>query len=129
MIGGAPTGLLLTQADSARAVASVYTVSLLATVPLALAALGVLLLRRSTAEARVLVLRAAIAALLLVFIGRQLPLQWVAWVVPSALAAPLIALGRVQVTSASMASLNGSSDPVIGFSTGFTYVFNAFQIP
>lgn len=109
--GGALTGLLLTQADSARAVASVYTVSLLATVPLALAAIGVVLLRRSTAEARVLVLRAAIAALLLMFIGRQLPLQWIAWVVPSALAAPLVALGRVQVTNASMAALRGSTDP------------------
>ncbi len=107
MIGGAPTGLLITQADSARAVASVYTVSLLATIPLVLAALGVVVLRRSTAEARGLVLRSTIVALLVVFIGRQLPLHWIAWVVPSALAGPLVALGRVQVTSTSMASAHG----------------------
>lgn len=87
-------------ADSARAVASVYTASLLVMVPACVAALAAFLLRGATAEARVLVWRSAIAALLLVFVGRQLPLHWIAWVVPSALASPLVALGRVQVMSA-----------------------------
>lgn len=92
-----PPTLLLAQADSARAIASVYTVSLLATLPLGLAAIALLALRRASAEARGLVWRSAIVALLLVFIGRQLPLQWMAWVVPSFFATPLIALGRMQV--------------------------------
>lgn len=100
-MSGSPATLLLTQADSARAVASVYTVSLLATVPLVIVAILAFALRRSSAEGRTLVWRSAIAALLVVFVGRQLPLHWMAWGVPSALAAPLVALGRVQVTGAS----------------------------
>jgi beta-lactamase regulating signal transducer with metallopeptidase domain len=90
----------LAPADSAQAVATVYTASLLVVAPLCVAAVAAFLLRRGSAEARVLVWRSALAALLLIFIGRQLPLQWVAWVVPSALATPLVALGRVQVTTA-----------------------------
>jgi beta-lactamase regulating signal transducer with metallopeptidase domain len=100
-MSGSPATLLLTQADSARAVASVYTVSLLATVPLVIVAIVAFALRRSSAEGRTLVWRSAIAALLVVFVGRQVPLHWVAWGVPSALAAPLVALGRIQVTGAS----------------------------
>ena len=88
---------VLAQADSAQAVTGVYSVSLLATVPIVAAAGVALALRRSSAEARVLVWRSAIAALLLVFIGRALPLHWVAWVMPPTLAAPLVALGRVRV--------------------------------
>ena len=58
---------VLAQADSAQAVTGVYSVSLLATVPIVAAAGVALALRRSSAEARVLVWRSAIAALLLVF--------------------------------------------------------------
>src|SRR5512142_1135569 len=90
----------LTPADSARAVSSVYTASLLAILTIALAAVAVLALRRRTAEGRALVWRSAIMALLLVYVGRQLAFHWLDWVLPSTLAAPLIALGRVQVTSA-----------------------------
>ena len=100
-MSGSPATILLTQADSARAVATVYTVSLLATVPLVIVATLAFVLRRSSAEGRTLAWRSAIAALLVVYVGRQLPLHWMAWVVPSALAAPLVALGRVQVTGAS----------------------------
>ncbi|HTE44418.1 MAG TPA: M56 family metallopeptidase, partial [Gemmatimonadaceae bacterium] len=85
--------------DAARAVATVYTVALLAMLPLVLAAVAAFFLRRSSAGSRVLVWRSAIVALALVLIGRQLPLHWIAWVVPPALAAPLVALGRVQVTA------------------------------
>ncbi len=74
---GAPDVPFLAAADSAQAVATVYTASLLATVPIVLAAAGALLLRRASAEGRVLVWRSAVVALLLVFIGRQLPLHWV----------------------------------------------------
>jgi beta-lactamase regulating signal transducer with metallopeptidase domain len=87
-------------ADSAQAVATVYTASLLVLAPVGIAALAAFLLRRANADARVLVWRSALVALLLIFVGRQLPLPWVAWVVPSALATPLVALGRMQVTSA-----------------------------
>jgi hypothetical protein len=87
-------------AESARAVATVYTASLLVLLPVAIAAVAAFLLRHQSAQARLLVWRSAIVALLLVFIGRQLPLHWVAWVVPSALATPLVALGRVEVMSA-----------------------------
>ena len=95
----APATILLAQADSARAIASVYTVSLLATLPIGIAAMAALALRRANAEARALVWRSAIIALLVVFVGRQLPLHWVAWVVPSFFATPLIALGRLQVNA------------------------------
>src|SRR5262245_43792087 len=94
--------ILLAQADSARAIASVYTVSLLTVLPIGLAAIAAIGLRRASAEARALVWRSAVLALLVVFVGRQLPLQWVAWVVPSFLATPLIALGRVEVSAASL---------------------------
>lgn len=88
---------VLAQADSAQAVTGVYSLSLVATLPIIAAAGVALALRRSSAEARVLVWRSTIAALLLVFVGRALPLHWIAWVMPSALAAPLIALGRVRI--------------------------------
>src|SRR5262247_1843781 len=100
----APPTLILAQADSARAIASVYTVSLLTVLPIGLAAVAAVGLRRASAEARALVWRSAVIALLVVFVGRQLPLQWVAWVVPAFLATPLVALGRVQVSAASLQS-------------------------
>jgi beta-lactamase regulating signal transducer with metallopeptidase domain len=114
--GGTAAMQLLTQADSARSVASVYAVSLLATVPLAIVAIAAFFLRHASAEARSLIWRSAIVALLVVFIGRQLPLHWVAWVVPSALAAPLVVLGRVQVTATSLVPSQGAGDPLFGAS-------------
>jgi beta-lactamase regulating signal transducer with metallopeptidase domain len=96
MIGAAGIPFIAS-ADSAQAAAAVYTVSLLAMLPIIIAAVAGFALRRAAAEGRVLVWRSAVAALLVVFIGRQLPLHWMAWIVPSTLAAPLVALGRVQV--------------------------------
>ena len=90
---------LVSPADSARAVATVYTASLLALVPLVTAAAVALMLRRASAQGRALAWRSAVVMLLLIVVGRQLPLHWMAWIVPSTLAAPLVALGRVQVTS------------------------------
>lgn len=112
--GGGQAALLMTQADSAHAVAAVYTVSLLATIPLMAAAVAAFFLRRASAEGRSLIWRSAIVALLLIFIGRQLPLHWIAWVVPSALAAPLVALGRLQVTAGALAPAQSSTDAVLG---------------
>ena len=100
---------VFTAADSARAVATVYTASLLALVPVALAAGISLTLRRANAQGRNLAWRSAVVVMLLIVAGRQLPLHWMAWVVPSALAAPLVALGRVQVTSVNAAIEAGES--------------------
>jgi len=111
MIGAAGA---LAQADSAQAVAGVYSVSLLATVPIAAAAGVVFALRRSSAEARVLVWRSAIAALLVVVIGRALPLHWVAWVMPTTLAAPLVALGRVGIGVDSVGIGAGGAPAALG---------------
>jgi len=105
---------LLTPADSARAVSTVYATSLLAILPIAVAIIVALAMRRRSAEGRALVWRSAVIALLLVYVGRQLAIHWMNWVLPSALAAPLIALGRVQVTAAMAPStLPGASEPVV----------------
>ena len=96
-------------ADSARAVATMYTASLLALLPVAVAAGIALALRRSSAQGRTLAWRSAVVVLLLIVVGRQFPLHWMAWVVPSTLAAPLVALGRVQVTSVNAALGVGES--------------------
>ena len=101
----------LSPADSARAVATVYTASLLALVPVALAAGIAFGLRRSNAQGRTLAWRSSVVVLLLIVAGRQLPLHWMAWVVPSALATPLVALGRVQVMSAEAALGAPASSP------------------
>jgi beta-lactamase regulating signal transducer with metallopeptidase domain len=87
----------MSAADSARAAASVYTASLLATGPILAAIVGAVALRRASAEGRVLVWRAAAVMLLIVFAGRLLPLRLTGWSVPSFIAAPLVALGRVRV--------------------------------
>jgi beta-lactamase regulating signal transducer with metallopeptidase domain len=109
---------LLTPADSARAVSTVYTASLLAILPLLLAIIAALALRRRSAEGRALVWRSAIIALLLVYFGRQLSLHWMDWTLPSALASPLVALGRVQVASGTVQSaLVDTNQPAFGVVT------------
>jgi beta-lactamase regulating signal transducer with metallopeptidase domain len=101
----APSANFLAQADSVRVIASVYTMSLLATLPIGLAAVAALLLRSANAEARALVMRSAVVALVVMMVGRQLPLQWIAWVVPSFFATPLVALGRLEVAAGSAAGV------------------------
>ncbi len=91
-------GLPLSAADSARAAASVYTASLLATAPLAAAFVGAVALRRASPEGRVLLWRAVVLILLFAFVGRLMPVRLAGWSVPSLVAAPLIALGRVRVS-------------------------------
>ena len=98
---------MLTPADSARAVGAVYTVSMLALLPIAAAAASAFALRRARAEGRVLVWRAAIVLLLSMVIARPFVTQTMAWVVPAALATPLVALGRVQMTTAAFALASG----------------------
>jgi beta-lactamase regulating signal transducer with metallopeptidase domain len=105
MVSGPAGTLLVTHADSARAIATVYTVSLLATLPLVAAIIAGFLFRRANASVRILVWRSAVVVLLLACLGRALPLHSMAWVVPPALATPLVALGRIQVTGESLATL------------------------
>jgi beta-lactamase regulating signal transducer with metallopeptidase domain len=99
------------RADTAQAVATVYNASLLVLAPVFIAIVAAFVLRRASAQSRVLVWRSAVMALLLIFIGRQLPLHWVVWVIPSTLATPLIALGRVQVMGAP--GMAGHSDALV----------------
>lgn len=92
--------LALAPADSARVVTQVYAVSLLAAAPLLVAATAGMALRGASAAGRLLVWRAALLALLVVIVGRQLPVHQVAWVVPSTLALPLVELGRARLAGA-----------------------------
>jgi beta-lactamase regulating signal transducer with metallopeptidase domain len=81
--------------------ASLYTLALLATLPVLIAVLLSLLLRRSRAEGRVMVWRSAVIALAALVAARALPVPTISWSVPALLAAPLVALGRMQVVDAS----------------------------
>ncbi|MGH7617411.1 MAG: M56 family metallopeptidase [Gemmatimonadaceae bacterium] len=109
----ASSGLLVTaHALSARAVAGVYATALVAALPVAAAAIAGWMVRRSSADTRAMVWRAAIVALVVVIVGRQVPVHWVAWIVPSIFAGPLVALGRVQVTADSSHSVGIARDSV-----------------
>lgn len=105
MVPPVPT---LTPADSARAVGAVYTVSLLAILPIVVATASAFALRRARAEGRVLVWRAAIVLLVSMFVARPFLSQSMAWVVPAALATPLVALGRVQMMTSTLAVPRGA---------------------
>jgi beta-lactamase regulating signal transducer with metallopeptidase domain len=104
--------LVAAHAESARLVAAVYAMALVSALPIATAAAAAWWVRRATADARAVVWRAAIVALVVVIVGRQIPISWVAWVVPSFFAAPLVALGRVQVTADSAQSAGLPHDGV-----------------
>jgi beta-lactamase regulating signal transducer with metallopeptidase domain len=104
----------ISAADSARAAASVYTASLLATAPIVAAAVGGFALRRATAEGRVLVWRAAVVMLLIAFMGRALPMRLAGWSVPSIVATPLIALGRIQVADLALRAGDARDHVAVG---------------
>ena len=93
----APTGGFSTPADSALTLGGVYSVSLLATVPLLLAVVAFLFLQQASAGTRAIVWRCTLVSLFAIYVGRFVPWQWMAWVLPEALARPLVALGTVQV--------------------------------
>jgi beta-lactamase regulating signal transducer with metallopeptidase domain len=101
-------------ADSARAAASVYTASLLATAPIVAAAAGAFALRRASTEGRVLVWRAAVVLMLVAFVGRVLPVRLAGWSVPSIVAAPLVALGRIRVADLAPHSAGATHHPAAG---------------
>lgn len=109
----ASSGILVAaHVQSARVVAAVYSMALVAALPIAAAGIAAWMVRRATADARAVVWRSAIVALVVVIIGRQIPLYWMAWVVPSIFAAPLVALGRVEVTADSAHSAGLVRDAV-----------------
>lgn len=105
MVTAPAVSLIAAPADSARVIAAVYTASLMATMPLVVALAAAIALRSARAEARILVWRSAILSLLMLFVGRMLSIDAVSWTLPSAVAAPLIALGRVHVSGASLGGL------------------------
>jgi beta-lactamase regulating signal transducer with metallopeptidase domain len=87
----------------------VYSISLVATLPLLIALIAFLWLRQSNAGTRAVIWRCTIAGLLIIVAGRFAPWQWMAWVLPELLARPLVALGTVQLDVAPGAA--GSVDP------------------
>ncbi len=100
---------LLTDADSARAAADVYSVSLVATLPVLAALVAFLCLRQSNAGTRAIVWRCALGGLLIIYAGRFVPWQWVAWVLPELLARPLVSLGTIQLDAPP--GLSGAAEP------------------
>jgi hypothetical protein len=93
----APFFTFFTDADSARAVADVYSVSLIATLPVLTALVAYLCLRQSNAGTRAIIWRCALGGLLVIYAGRFVPWQWMAWVLPDLLARPLVSLGTIQL--------------------------------
>ena len=92
-----PPATFLTPADSARAVSDVYSVSLVATLPVLAAMIAFLCLRQSNAGTRAIMWRCALAGMLAIYAGRFVSWQWMAWVLPELLARPLVALGTIQL--------------------------------
>src|SRR5687768_9936922 len=93
----APAAAIFSPADSARVVGDMYSVSLVATLPVLVALVAFLCLRHSNAGTRAVVWRCALGGLLVIYAGRFVPWQWMAWVLPELLARPLVALGPLQV--------------------------------
>ena len=86
-----------TPADSAHVVGDMYSVSLVATLPVFAAVVAFLCLRQSNAGTRAIIWKCALSGLLVIYAGRFVPWQWMAWVLPELLARPLVALGTVQL--------------------------------
>src|SRR5689334_16902757 len=99
----------LSPADSARAVAQVYSVSLLATLPLIAAGAAAVGLQRASAATRALIWRSAAVGPVLIYFGQTLPFHWLSWALAEPLASPLIAIGRVQVSAPSITGSGGAT--------------------
>jgi len=93
----APPATFFTPADSARLAGDVYSMSLVATLPVVAAVVAFLCLRQSNAGTRAIMWRCALTGLLVIFAGRFVPWQWMAWVLPELLARPIVALGTIQL--------------------------------
>ena len=105
----APTATLFTPADSARTVIDIYSVSLVATLPVIGAVIAFLCLRQANAGTRAILWRCMLVGLFAIYAGRFVPWQWMAWVLPDLLARPLVALGTVQLDVTP--GVAGSGDP------------------
>ena len=120
----APPATFFTPADSARAVADVYSVSLVATLPVFVAVVVFHFLRTTSAGTRAVMWRCALASLLAIYAGRFVPWQWMAWVLPELLARPLVALGTVQLdVPPGMADAVGTSPRVSGTIAGLLVLY------
>jgi beta-lactamase regulating signal transducer with metallopeptidase domain len=93
----APVTTFFASADSARAIGDVYSVSLVATLPVLAAVAAFFCLRQSNAGTRAIMWRCALAGLLVVYAGSFVRWQWTAWILPELLARPLVALGTIQI--------------------------------
>ena len=93
----APPAAFFSPADSARVVGDMYSVSLVVTLPVLVALVAFLCLRQSNAGTRAVVWGCALSGLLVIYAGRFVPWQWMAWVLPELLARPLVALGTLQL--------------------------------
>lgn len=107
----APAATFFAPADSARFVGDVYSVSLVATLPVLAAAIAFFFLRQSNAGTRAVVWRCTVAGLLIIYAGRFVPWQWMAWVLPELLARPLVALGTIQLDAPPGAADAGEPAP------------------
>ncbi len=92
-----PLVTLLVPADSTRVLGDVYSVSLLATLPILAAVVAFPFMRQASAGMRVIFWRCAVLGLLAICAGRVIPWQWMAWVLPEPLARPLVTLGTTQL--------------------------------
>lgn len=101
-----PVDLPGTAADSVRVATEAYSATVVVTAILAVAAL-LALGARGSAGARMVTWRGTVAIILAVCLGRLLPAQWTAWVLPESLAWPLVQLGSVQLTSLPNAPMAG----------------------
>lgn len=93
----APLASFLVPADSARAIGDVYSISLVATLPIVASLVAYLFLRQASAGTRAIVWRCTLVGLLAIYAGRFVPWQWMAWVLPEPLARPLVTLGTVHL--------------------------------
>jgi beta-lactamase regulating signal transducer with metallopeptidase domain len=84
---------------------------LLGTLPLTVIAVAALALRHMPAGTRILIWRTAVMVLLIVYVGQLLPHGWLTGVVPSTLAAPLVALGRMQLVAGPMTAPDSVISP------------------
>src|SRR5688500_19279464 len=92
-----PPAMLFTSADSARAMSDVYSVSLVATLPVLAALVACICLRESNAGTRAIVWRCALAGVLSIYAGRYLHWQWMAWLLPEPLAMLLVTFGMIHL--------------------------------
>jgi beta-lactamase regulating signal transducer with metallopeptidase domain len=94
----------------ARVLAALYTLTLTSTIPMLAAAVVWVLSRRSSFGNQALVWRSATLAVAIVCVGNLLAVHTVTAVVPPSLAAPLVALGKLQLADSVASGLHSSAD-------------------